>query len=71
MNNQTMTISSLLGLWLRPKVNAVAYWAIERIERHNLICADVEEKRLKEAQLNVAHYQKRAAIARSNKLKFK
>jgi len=40
-------------------------WWLQRAERHYLICADVEEQRAREAQMNVAYYQKRAALVRS------
>ena len=40
-------------------------WWLQRAERHYLICADVEQQRAREAQMNVAYYQKRAALVRS------
>ena len=44
------------------------HWWLQRAERHYLICADVEQQRAREAQMNVAYYQKRAALARSARL---
>ena len=40
-------------------------WWLRRAEKHYLICAEVEETRAREAQLNVAYYYKQAALARS------
>lgn len=37
-------------------------------ERHYLMCAEVEAQRAREAQMNVAYYQRKAAFARSAKL---
>lgn len=71
MSQSSITLPALIVLWLRPKLNAVAYWYLSRVESHYLISAEVESNRLTEAQLNVAYYQKQAAIARSNKMKFK
>ena len=43
-------------------------WWLARVERHCLICADVEERCARQAQQNVAYYQKQAALARSAQL---
>ncbi|OGB23314.1 MAG: hypothetical protein A3I66_01220 [Burkholderiales bacterium RIFCSPLOWO2_02_FULL_57_36] len=40
-------------------------WRLARAERHYILCADVEQERAREAHLNVAYYQKQAAMARS------
>lgn len=39
-------------------------WWLQRVERHCMICADVEEQHARQAQQNVAYYQKQAAMAR-------
>jgi hypothetical protein len=43
----------------------VRRWWLVRAEKHYLICAEVEETRAQEAQLNVAYYHRQAALARS------
>lgn len=43
----------------------VKRWWLRRAERHYLLCADVEQARAREAHMNVAYYQKQAALARS------
>jgi heme exporter protein D len=48
-------------------MRALMRWWFERAERHYLICAEVEQQRAREAQMNVAYYQKRAVLARSAK----
>jgi hypothetical protein len=58
-------LRELTGLSLSPLVRSVQNWWLRRTERHYLICADVELQRAREAQMNVAYYQKRAAMARS------
>ena len=55
-------------LSLTPIFRSIHHWWLKRAEHHYLICADVEEQRAREAQLNVAYYQKRAAMARSARL---
>ncbi|MES2536734.1 MAG: hypothetical protein V4632_12765 [Pseudomonadota bacterium] len=52
-------------LSIAPVVRVIRLWWLRRAEDHYLICADVEEARAREAQLNAAYYQKRAALARS------
>lgn len=46
----------------------VRRWWLARAERHYLLCADVEQARAREAHMNVAYYQKQAAMARSAQL---
>jgi hypothetical protein len=55
-------------LTLAPVLRAVQRWWLQRAEQHYLLCADVEEQRAREAQMNVAYYQKRAALARSARI---
>jgi Spy/CpxP family protein refolding chaperone len=61
-------LQELTMLSITPILRSIHHWWLERAERHYLICADVEEQRAREAQLNVAYYQKRAALARSARL---
>ncbi|GAB3551005.1 hypothetical protein GCM10027343_34700 [Noviherbaspirillum agri] len=58
-------LQQLAMLSLAPIMRSIHHWWLQRAERHYLICADVEQQRAKEAQMNVAYYQKRAALARS------
>jgi hypothetical protein len=58
-------LQELAMLTLSPIVRSIHHWWLQRAERHYLICADVEQQRAREAQMNVAYYQKRAALARS------
>ncbi|HZW14320.1 MAG TPA: hypothetical protein VFF81_14170 [Noviherbaspirillum sp.] len=58
-------LQQLAMLSIAPIVRSIHHWWLQRAERHYLICADVEQQRAKEAQMNVAYYQKRAALARS------
>jgi heme exporter protein D len=59
-------LSELFTLSFMPMVRSVQRWWLERAERHYLICADIEQQRAREAQMNVAYYQKRAALARAS-----
>jgi hypothetical protein len=61
-------LPELLCLSLRGPCRAIRNWYLTRAENHYLICADVEAKRAREAQQNVAWYQKRAAMARSQRI---
>lgn len=61
-------LGELAMLSIAPVVRAIQNWWLQRAEKHYLICADVEEQRAREAQQNVAYYQKRAALARSARL---
>jgi len=58
-------LQELAMLSISPIVRSIHRWWLQRAERHYLICADVEQQRAREAQMNVAYYQKRAALARS------
>lgn len=58
-------LQELAMLSIAPIFRSIHHWWLMRAERHYLICADVEEQRAREAQMNVAYYQKRAALARS------
>jgi heme exporter protein D len=58
-------LQELAMLTISPIVRSIHHWWLQRAERHYLICADVEQQRAREAQMNVAYYQKRAALARS------
>ena len=56
------------GLSLALLARRLHRWWMGRVERHCLICADVEEQCARQAQQNVAYYQKQAALARSAQL---
>ena len=58
-------LGDLAMLSIAPILRSIAHWWFERLENHYLICAEVEEQRVREAQMNVAYYQKRAVLARS------
>jgi uncharacterized protein YeeX (DUF496 family) len=58
-------LQDLTMLSIQPIVQVIRRWYLRRAEDHYLICADVEQARAREAQQNVAYYQKRAALARS------
>ena len=58
-------LQELTMLSLSPVLRQIRLWWLKRAEDHYLICADVEQKRVREAQQNVAYYQKQAAMARS------
>lgn len=58
-------LHDLAMLSISPIVKSIQHWWLQRAERHYLICADVELQRAREAQMNVAYYQKQAALARS------
>lgn len=61
-------LHELTMLSITPIFRTIHRWWLTRAEHHYLICADVEEQRVREAQLNVAYYQRRAALARSARL---
>ncbi|HEX2531482.1 MAG TPA: hypothetical protein VHK70_08425 [Burkholderiaceae bacterium] len=65
MGAKEIKLHELTILSLMPIFRRIRRWWLTRAERHYLICADVEEQRAREAQMNVAYYQKRAALARS------
>jgi heme exporter protein D len=60
-----LNLQELAMLSFTPLIRLIQNWWLQRAERHYLICADVEQQRAREAQANVAYYQKRAALARS------
>ena len=57
-------LSDLTMLSINPVLRLMRHWWLRRAERHYLICADVEQARMREAQQNLAYYQRRAALAR-------
>lgn len=61
-------LQELTMLSLAPVLRQIRHWWLRRAEDHYLICADVESKRAREAQQNVAYYHKRAAMARSARI---
>ncbi len=61
-------LQELTMLSLGPVLRQIRRWWLRRAEDHYLICADVEQKRVREAQQNVAYYQKQAALARSERI---
>jgi hypothetical protein len=63
--SKDVKLHDLAMLSISPIVESIQHWWLHRAERHYLICADVELQRAREAQMNVAYYQKRAALARS------
>lgn len=63
-----ITLPRLTGLALQRPVRAIHHWWLCRAERHYLICADVELQRIREAQANLAYYQRRAALTRSERV---
>lgn len=67
-NVKEFKLQELVMLSVSPIVRVIHHWWLQRVERHYLICADVEQQRAREAQMNVAYYQKRAALARSARL---
>lgn len=68
LKQKELRFQELAMLSVNPLLRNIQQWWLQRAERHFLICADVEEKRAREAQQNVAYYQKRAAMARSARL---
>ena len=67
-DSRELGLQELTMLSVTPILRNIQHWWLERTERHYMICADVEEERAREAQQNVAYYQKRAAMARSARL---
>jgi heme exporter protein D len=65
---KTMTFGQLVSTSMHPVAKSIRTWWLRRVERHYAICADVEMQRAREAQLNAAYYQKRAALARSARI---
>lgn len=64
-NSKEFKFQQLAMMSISPIVRSIHHWWLQRAEQHYLICADVEQQRAREAQMNVAYYQKRAALARS------
>lgn len=64
-DSKDVKLHDLAMLSISPIMRSLQQWWLQRAERHYLICADVELQRAREAQMNVAYYQKRAALARS------
>jgi hypothetical protein len=64
-DSKEFKLHELAMLSIAPIFRSIHHWWLLRAERHYLICADVEQQRAREAQMNVAYYQKRAALARS------
>lgn len=60
-----MSSTQIFAYWPQQVARSFSRWCYRRIEHHYLMCADVEQQRAREAQMNVAYYQKRAAMARS------
>jgi len=63
--SEAFRLQDLAILSFRPIFRSIHRWWLRRAERHYMICAHVEQQRAKEAQMNVAYYHKRAAMARS------
>jgi hypothetical protein len=61
-------LHDLTMLSISPVLRVLRRWWWRRAERHYLICADIEQARVREAQQNLAYYQKRAALARSARI---
>lgn len=66
--SRDVRLSELATLSLSPLVRGVQNWWLQRAEKHFLMCAETELQRAREAQQNVAYYQKRAALARSSRI---
>jgi hypothetical protein len=64
-NAKEYKLQELTMLSINPILRTIQRWWLRRAEDHYLICADVEQARAREAHMNVAYYQKRAAMARS------
>jgi hypothetical protein len=64
-NAKEYKLQELTMLSINPILRMIQRWWLRRAEDHYLICADVEQARAREAHMNVAYYQKRAAMARS------
>lgn len=63
-NTREYKLHELTMLSVHPMLRGLKRWWLRRAEDHYLLCADVEQARAREAQLNVAYYQKQAALAR-------
>jgi hypothetical protein len=66
MSNATgMKLNAWNMLSVRFWIRRFRGWYYKRTEEHYLICAAVENARMREAEENEAYYQKRAAMARA------
>lgn len=63
--NQTQVFT----MWPQTIVNKVLDWWLKRAESHYLMCAEVEAQRAKDSHANVAYYQRKAAFARSARIR--
>ena len=68
LKQKELRFQELAMLSVSPILRNIHHWWLQKAEHHYLICADVEEKRAREAQQNVAYYQTRAAMARSARI---
>ncbi|GIZ51180.1 hypothetical protein [Noviherbaspirillum aridicola] len=66
--SKEVKLPELAMLSLSPLVRGIQNWWLQRAEKHYLMCAETELQRAREAQMNVAYYQKRAALARSARI---
>ena len=62
---KSLKLHELTMLPLIPLRSLLLRWWWKRAESHYLICADVEQERVREAQQHAAYFQKKAALARS------
>ena len=60
-------LQALTDLSIKPMTRKFRRWWLQRTEEHFLRCAAVEYERAREAEQNEAYYQKRAAMARSDR----
>jgi hypothetical protein len=60
--------AGLMDVSLASLFSGLRRWYLKRRENHYLMCADVELERMREAQMNIAYYQKKAAMVRSARL---
>lgn len=61
-----MTSRQIFTYWPSSVKQTFLRWWNTQLERHYLICADVEAQRAKEHQVNSAYYQKKAIFIRAN-----
>jgi len=62
-----LTMKQVLALWPQSISRSVRRWWMDRTEQRYLRHACVEHQIAREAQRNAAHYQKLAAIIRSER----
>lgn len=65
MKTAIKDMPALLSFSADPILKSLRNWWLSRAERHYLICAESEMKAANEALMNVSHYQKLAALAKS------